>query len=221
MFMPVPPYRLSGIVYGTLLNHRSALAAVEQVAGQPPYKAPPRAPVLYIKPRNTLAAHGDVVRVPAEVPELEIGGCLGVVLGRTACRLTAEAALESVAGYVIVADISIPHASFYRPSVPLKCRDGFCPLGPQVTERGAIRDPNALGIRIWVDGGLKQSANTGDLVRPVGRLLADVTEFMTLSAGDVLAVGTAWPVPRARAGQTVAVEIDGLGRLENRLGGAS
>ena len=219
--MSVAPFRLSGIIYGTLLNHRSALAAMQELAHQPPYKAPPRAPVLYIKPRNTLAAHGDVVTVPAEAPELEIGGCLGVVLGRTACRLSAQTALEAVAGFVIVADISIPHTSFYRPSVSLKCRDGFCPVGPHVTERSAIGDPDALGIRIWVDGELKQSANTRDLVRPVGQLLADVTEFMTLSPGDVLAVGAAWPIPRARAGQTVAVEIEGLGRLENRLGGAS
>jgi 5-oxopent-3-ene-1,2,5-tricarboxylate decarboxylase / 2-hydroxyhepta-2,4-diene-1,7-dioate isomerase len=221
MPVSVPPYRLSGIVYGALLNHRSALAAVEQVAHQAPYKAPPRAPVLYIKPRNTLASHGDVVTVPERVDELEVGGCLGVVLGQAACRLSADTALDAVAGYVIVTDISIPHASFYRPSIPSKCRDGFCPIGPRVTERSAVGDPDALGIRIWVDGELRQSANTRDLVRRVGQLLADVTDFMTLSAGDVLAVGTAWPVPRARAGQTVAVEVDGLGRLENRLGGAS
>jgi 5-oxopent-3-ene-1,2,5-tricarboxylate decarboxylase/2-hydroxyhepta-2,4-diene-1,7-dioate isomerase len=135
--------------------------------------------------------------------------------------LSADNALAAVAGYVIVADISIPHAAFYRPSIPFKCRDGFCPVGPHVTERGAVLDPDALGIRIFVDGKLKQSANTRDLMRPVRQLLADVTEFMTLSPGDVLAVGPAWPVPRARAGQTVAVEIEELGRLVNGLGGAS
>jgi 5-oxopent-3-ene-1,2,5-tricarboxylate decarboxylase / 2-hydroxyhepta-2,4-diene-1,7-dioate isomerase len=221
MLIPVPPYRLSGMVYGTLLNHRSAVAAVQEIAHQVPYKALPRAPVLYIKPRNTLAAHEDVVIVPAGISELEVGGCLGVVLGQTSCRLSADSALAAVAAYVIVTDISIPHASFYRPSIPFKCRDGFCPIGPRVIERSAVADPDALEIRIYVDGALQQSANTRDLLRPVSRLLADVTEFMTLSAGDVLAVGTAWPVPRARAGQTVAVEIDGLGRLENRLEGAS
>jgi 5-oxopent-3-ene-1,2,5-tricarboxylate decarboxylase/2-hydroxyhepta-2,4-diene-1,7-dioate isomerase len=221
MRMSVPPYRLSGTVYGTLLNHRSGLAAIEHVAHQPPYNAPPRAPVLYIKPRNTLASHGDVVTVPERVEELEVGGCLGVVLAQAACRLAAETALDAVAGYVIVTDISIPHASFYRPSIPLKCRDGFCPIGPRVTERSAVGDPDALEIRVYVEGELKQSANTRDLVRSVGQLLADVTDFMTLSAGDVLAVGTAWPVPRARAGQIVAIEIEGLGRLENRLEGAS
>jgi len=221
MLMPVAPYRLSGTVYGTLLNHRSGLAAVAHVAHQSPYKGPPRAPVLYIKPRNTLASHGDVVTVPERVDELEVGGCLGVVLGQAACRLSAETALDAVAGYVIVTDISIPHTSFYRPSIPLKCRDGFCPVGPRVTERSAVGDPDALEIRVYVEGELKQSANTRDLVRSVGQLLADVTDFMTLSAGDVLAVGTAWPVPRARAGQIVAVEIEGLGRLENRLEGAS
>jgi 5-oxopent-3-ene-1,2,5-tricarboxylate decarboxylase / 2-hydroxyhepta-2,4-diene-1,7-dioate isomerase len=68
-----------------------------------------------------------------------------------------------------------------------------------------------------VDGQLVQTTHTSELVRPIARLLADVTDFMTLSPGDILAVGAAAPAPRARAGQTVAIEIDGIGRIENRL----
>lgn len=213
----VPPYRLSGAVYGALLNHRSALAALGDAASRPPYNAPPVAPVLYIKPRNTLAPSGSVVKMPAGTPELEVGACLGVVIGRTACRVSEPRALDYVAGYLIVADVSIPHSSYHRPSIRFKARDGYCPLGPAVTARAAVANPDALTVRTYLDGALVQTASTADLIRPAARLLADVTEFMTLAPGDVLALGAAGPAPRVRSGQTVTIEIDGLGSLVNRF----
>lgn len=212
-----PPWRLSGRVYGTLLNHRSALAALGDSVDRPPYKAAPRAPVLYIKPRNTLASTGDDVVVPAGCDELEIGGCLGVVIGRTATNVAADRALECIAGYVAVNDISVPHDSYYRPAIRYKARDGFCPIGPAVVPTGSLGDPGALTVRVYVDGKLACEASQSELVRPLPRLIADVTEFMTLAAGDVLALGVAAPPPRARAGQVVRVQIDGIGHLENRL----
>jgi 5-oxopent-3-ene-1,2,5-tricarboxylate decarboxylase/2-hydroxyhepta-2,4-diene-1,7-dioate isomerase len=216
----VAPYRLSGTVYGALLNHRSALAAIGEAASRPPYLAPPAAPVLFVKPRNTLATSGSVVRIPAGTPELEVGACLGLVIGRTACRVPEPRALDYVAGYLIVVDVSVPHSTFHRPSIRFKARDGFCPLGPVVTPRDAVPNPDALTLRTFVDGTLVQSANTADLVRPAARLLVDVTEFMTLAPGDVLALGAAAPVPRVRPGQTLSVEIDGLGRLSNPFMGS-
>lgn len=220
--MDGPPWRLSGIVYGTLLNHRSALQALGTTVNEPPHMGAPRAPVLYLKPRNTLASSGDAVAVPAGVPELEVGACLGLVIGRTACRVSQANALQHVAGYLIINDISVPHLPYYRPSIRFKARDGFCPLGPRVVARASIANPDALTIRVRVDGELRQSASTADLLRPVATLLTDVTEFMTLAPGDVLGVGAASPAPRVHAGQRVSVEIDGLGRLENPIvrGGA-
>jgi len=213
--MEVPPYRLSGTVYGALLNHRTALQALGDSMDQPPYRAAPQAPVLYIKPRNTLAASGEPVLVPSGVTELEVGASLGLVIGRPSCNLAEDHALEHVAGYLIVNDVSVPHSSYYRPSVPCKARDGFCPLGPRVVPRAAIANPDNLTIRVYLDGKLRETASTAQLVRPVAKLLADVTDFMTLSPGDVLAVGVAYPAPRVRAGQRVWIEIDGIGRLEN------
>jgi 5-oxopent-3-ene-1,2,5-tricarboxylate decarboxylase/2-hydroxyhepta-2,4-diene-1,7-dioate isomerase len=215
--MDVPPYALSGTVFGTLLNHRTALSALGDAVAAPPYNGAPRAPVLYLKPRNTLAAAGAAIAVPAAVPELQVGASLGLVIGRSACRLSAAEALEFVAGYLIVNDVSVPHASYYRPALRCQARDGFCPLGPRVVERAAIADPDALTLRVYVDGELRQTAGTAQLVRGVATLLADVTDFMTLAPGDVLAVGAAAPAPRVRPGQLVRIEIDGLGRLENRF----
>jgi 5-oxopent-3-ene-1,2,5-tricarboxylate decarboxylase/2-hydroxyhepta-2,4-diene-1,7-dioate isomerase len=216
----VAPFRLSGTVYGTLLNHASALAALQGKLELPPYNAPPRAPVLYVKPRNTLAGCGEAVQVPAAAAELEVGACLGIVIGRTACNVSESRSLQHVAGFLLVNDVSIPHPDYYRPAVRYKARDGFCPIGPWVTAREAVANADALTIRTYVDGALVQTMSTADLLRPVARLLADVTEFMTLAPGDVLAAGAAAPAPRVRAGQTVAIEADALGRLVNPFAAA-
>jgi len=206
-----------GTVYGVLLNYRGALAALGDAVSKPPYKAPPKAPVLYIKPANTRSGHGAPIPVPDDAPELEMGASLAVVIGRTACRVAPECALDHVAGYAIANDVSVPHESYYRPSIRFKCRDGFCPVGPSPTDRARVANPDALRIRVFVDGVLKQENSTANAIRPVARLIAEITDFMTLSPGDILLTGVPEHAPRARAGQRVAIEIDGLGRLENPL----
>lgn len=211
------PYRLSGVVYGTLLNHRPVQQALGEQMLQAPYKAAPRAPVLYVKPRNTLVLDGTAVTVPVDTPELEVGAALGIVIGRTACRLTPQNALDHVAGYTIVNDVSVAHDSFYRPSVRFKARDGFCTIGPAVVPRTAVANPDALRVQVWIDGVLQQETSTGDRIRNVAQLLADVTDFMTLQPGDVLMLGVAAGAPRVTAGQEVAIGIEGLGRLVSRF----
>jgi len=119
--------------------------------------------------------------------------------------------LSHVAGCTIVADISMPHASFYRPSVRLKARDGFCPIGPRVVP---IAQPDAVDVRVWVDGALVHETTTGDRLRSAARLLADVSAFMTLSPGDVLMLGVSAGAPRVRAGQRAEIEMAGIGRLQ-------
>jgi 5-oxopent-3-ene-1,2,5-tricarboxylate decarboxylase / 2-hydroxyhepta-2,4-diene-1,7-dioate isomerase len=205
---------MNGTVYGTLLNHRDALAALGGSVHAAPYKAPPKAPVLYIKPRNTWVGDGDAVIVPRDAPELEAGATLGLVIGRAACRVGVAEALSFVSGYVIVNDVSVPHASFYRPSLRFKIRDTFCPIG-RVVARDAIGSPDALQITVRVDGEIVHRSSTAGLIRPAAQLLSDVSEFMTLAPCDVLSVGVAAGAPRVRAGQTVRIEIEGLGHLEN------
>lgn len=209
------PWRLSGQVFGVLLNHRPALAALGDAVQAAPYKAPPRAPVLYLKPRNTQVGDGAAVAVPPGVPALEVGAALGLVIGRTACRVSEADALAHVAGLVVVADLSVPHDSFYRPSVRLKARDGFCPIGPRVVPLAG--DVDARTVRVSVDGRVVHETDTADRIRPAARLLADVTEFMTLAPGDVLMLGVSHGAPRVAAGHAVAVAIDGVGTLNFSL----
>ncbi len=213
----VAPFRLSGTVYGVLMNHRAALEALGDAASQPPYKAPPKAPVLYVKPRNTLVAPGEPIRIDDASGQLEVGAALGIVIGRTACNVGAVQALEYVAGYVIVADCSIPHDSWFRPAIRFKARDGSCAIGPRVVARADIADPDALGVRVLVDGRPMHEASTGGTFRGVAALIAAVSEFMTLAPGDLLLAGVAPGAPRVGAGSALAVEIDGLGRLETRV----
>ena len=213
----VPPYRLSGTVYGTLLNSAASLAALGDAVNAAPYKAAPKAPVLYVKPRNTLAVNGDRVAVPPSAGELQVGATLGLVIGRTACRVSETDALSYLAGYTAVIDFSVPHESFYRPSVRFKALDGSCVVGPSVVPANRIPDPDRLPIKVYVDGALAQSSSTAGMVRNAARLLADVTEFMTLAPGDILLLGVPAGAPHAKPAQSVTVEIEGIGRLENVL----
>jgi 5-oxopent-3-ene-1,2,5-tricarboxylate decarboxylase/2-hydroxyhepta-2,4-diene-1,7-dioate isomerase len=213
----VPPYRLSGTVIAALLNDPAQLHALGDAASRPPYKAPPKGPVLAVRPRHTWAADGDDLVVPEGAEALTVGASLGVVIGRAVSRVDEAEALRCVAGYLIAAEVALPLASHYRPAVRSIARDGFCPLGAQVVPARALPRPESVAVRIEVDGRLAHAGTTGGRVRGIGRLIADVSEFMTLQPGDVLLLGAGHGAPRVRAGQTVAMEIEGVGRLHHRV----
>ena len=206
-----------GAVYGTALNFRGALAALGEAVSAPPYLAPPRAPILYLKPRNTWVGHGATVYLPAGHDAVALGPTLGVVIGRTATRVAAATALDHVAGYTVVNDLALPHASYFRPAIKQQCRDGFCPIGPWIVDASAIAEPDGLPIRAYLNGELCLHTSLTELIRPLRQLISDISAFMTLRSGDVLLPGLPDHLPLARAGDLMAVEIDGVGRLENRL----
>jgi 5-oxopent-3-ene-1,2,5-tricarboxylate decarboxylase/2-hydroxyhepta-2,4-diene-1,7-dioate isomerase len=214
------PYRLSGTVYATLLNHPPLLAALGDAVHQAPYKAPPTAPVLSVKPRNTLARDGETIRLPAGVDALAVGATLGIVIGRVACAVSEARALAVIAGYVIVNDLSVPHDSHYRPAVRFRAGDGFCPIGPVVRAAYEVADPDALDVTIEIDGRCVQRCSTAGRQRGVARLVADISDFMTLQPGDLLLLGPAADAPTVRAGQDLVITIDGLGSLHNQFAAA-
>lgn len=207
----------NGTVIGTLLNDRGALEALGEAMHAAPYQAPPQSVVLHIKPPNTWTACGAAVVLPAGVREVEVGATLGIVIGAIACRVGEARALDCVAGYTVVNDICEPHASVFRPAIRQRCRDGFCPIGPWVMARDDVGSPDALQIRVFVNGDLRATHSTADLVRPVARLIAEVSDFMTLREGDVLLAGAPGNAPRACAGDRMRIEIDRVGTLENLL----
>lgn len=204
-------------VYGVALNFRGEIERLGEQMHRDPYRQPPVAPVLHIRPRNTWNTDGGPIRLPAGVASLKMAGTLGVVMGRTAYRVPVDEALEFVGGYTIVNDVSVPHESYYRPAIRQRCRDGFCVISSVMTAPNELADPSQIDIEIQINGALRCSANTRDLVRSVERLIADVTEFMTLRAGDILLVGEPHDAPLASAGDHVQVEIEGVGTLANSV----
>lgn len=204
---------ITGTVYGVALNSRAERASLAQAFEQAPYKAPPKAPVLFLKPPNTLARHGAEVVVPEGVEALEARAALAVVIGRPACRVSIEEALAFVDGYALALDFQTPGADYYRPAVRQSCRDGFLPIGPWITPASAIDDPNALEIIVEVDGVMRQRLSMSELHKPLAQLLAEVTDFMTLAAGDVL-LAALTPTPLVAApGRRVSAKAEGLGTL--------
>ncbi len=201
-------------VVGAMLEFQGAWLAMEPAMLQPPHHKPPVHPVLYIKPANTWCRAGQPVLLPQDVAEVEIGATLGITFSRAASRVPVAQALQFVSGYCIVNDVTVPHRALLRPPMRQKCRDGFCPIGPWVPA-AQVADPGSLSIHAYVNGQLRQSNHTRNLRRSVAQLIADVSEFMSLAPGDLLLIGVPEHAPRARPGDSMAIEIDGIGRLEN------
>lgn len=208
---------ISGTVYGTLLNYKGELETLGSTLNEEPYKQPPKAPVLYIKPVNTVTGFKSFIPLPEDTSHLQIGASLGIVIGKNATRVTEEEALDYVLGYTIVNDVSIPHENFYRPAIKQKARDNFCPVGPWIIERDAISNLDQLVITVFVNGELKQKNTTANLIRPVSQLISEISKFMTLYEGDLLLVGVPENPPLVKEGDRVRIEIDGIGYLENTV----
>ncbi len=210
----------AGTVYGVLLNSKDEWAAWAGQMSEPPYKAAPKAPVLYIKTANTWSACGAAIAVPARAPQVEVGASLALVIGEAARQVSPQTALQHVAGYVLVNDLSLPHASYYRPPVKYKNLDGFLGIGPRCATPAEVGDPNRLRLEVRVDGRLQQTVDLGRMLRPAAQLIADVSEFMTLRHGDVLLLGLGADRPLARVGQRIEISATGmpaLGVLTNTL----
>ncbi|UUQ65550.1 fumarylacetoacetate hydrolase family protein [Pseudomonas fuscovaginae UPB0736] len=207
----------SGTLLGVALNYHGLLKQHLAEFEQPPYQQPPVKPVLFIKTPNTRNPHGAQVVHPGPGERLQPGPALAVVMAKSASRVSQAEALEHVAGYTIVNEFSLPEDSYYRPAVKAKCRDGFCAIGPELIPTAQISDPHSLAITLYVNGQIRQQNTTANLVRSIPVLIAEISEFMTLHAGDVLITGTAEGRVDVLPGDTVEVEISGLGRLVNHI----
>ena len=200
---------VSGTVYGVILNDTASLQKIGAL-DEAPYQGAPKAPALYIKPANTRVAGGASVTLPRGAATLEVGATLGLVMGRAAARLDVANALDAVCGVVLAADLSVPHASYYRPAIREKCFDGSLPIG----DVQPLPDFSALVLTTEIDGQIVDQRSFADLIRKPAQLLADVTEFMTLAQGEVLLVGVRYQAPQAGEGSRVRISAAGVGSLE-------
>jgi 2-keto-4-pentenoate hydratase/2-oxohepta-3-ene-1,7-dioic acid hydratase in catechol pathway len=176
---------------------------------------PPAEPLLFLKPPSALSASGDPVVYPAISQRVDWEGELGVVIGRRARHVAPEHAMEYVLGYTCVNDVT---------ARDLQRKDGqwtrgkgfdtFCAVGPCLVGRDDV-NLESLRVRTVVDGEVRQDAPVTDMIFKIPTLIAYITAVMTLEPGDLIATGTPEGVGPVQPGQTMRVEIAGVGVLEN------
>jgi 2-keto-4-pentenoate hydratase/2-oxohepta-3-ene-1,7-dioic acid hydratase in catechol pathway len=183
----------------------------------------PAEPILFMKAPDTVVGPEDTVLVPRGSEKTDWEVELAVVIGRELrYAASAQEALAAVAGYAIAHDVSERAFQIERGGQWDKGKncETFNPLGPWLVTADEVPDPQALGLRLWVNGELKQNGSTADQIFPVAEVVRYVSQFMTLYPGDVINTGTPAgvalghpdPKPYLRAGDVVELEIDGLGR---------
>jgi len=207
------------------LNDKTQMAALEATFNEAPYKKPPTQPVLYYKPHNTWSTEGAVVEWAKDfdgndVAEMAVGASLGVVIGKETCRVSAEKALDYVGGYTIVADYSLPEQNYYRPDIKGKCLDTSAPVGPEVVAADNVATPDALTVTISVNGEQQSVFALANMERSVAELISIISRIMTLQPGEIIAVGFAGDRVAVNKGDKVEASIEGVGTLNNTLGGA-
>jgi 5-oxopent-3-ene-1,2,5-tricarboxylate decarboxylase/2-hydroxyhepta-2,4-diene-1,7-dioate isomerase len=184
------------------------------------FKAPD-APLVFLKGRNTVIGHCARSRRPADATYMHYECELAVVIGRHGRNIPASRAYEFVAGYTVANDYAIRDylENYYRPNLRVKSRDGCTPLGPWLVDAADVADPMNLALRTYVNGELTQEGSTRDMIFGIPFLMNWLSQSMTLAPGDVILTGTPEGLRDVRAGDEVATEIEGVGRLVNTIAG--
>jgi 2-keto-4-pentenoate hydratase/2-oxohepta-3-ene-1,7-dioic acid hydratase in catechol pathway len=186
----------------------------------------PKAPILFAKFGNTVAASGDEVPIPKATEQMDYEAELVVVIGRETRNVTVEEASGHIWGYTNGNDFSARDLQHASPQWTLgKTPDKFGPLGPWLVSSQELGDLGPRAITCTVNGDLRQNSNLGDLIFSAPEIVSYLSRYFTLSPGDVIFTGTpngvalGYPDPKPwlHAGDEVVVEIEGLGKLTNRL----
>jgi 2-keto-4-pentenoate hydratase/2-oxohepta-3-ene-1,7-dioic acid hydratase in catechol pathway/regulator of RNase E activity RraA len=189
-----------GKIIAVHLNYRSRAAQRGRTPAQPSY---------FFKPASSLAGTGGELERPAGTELLAFEGEIALVIGRPTRRVAPEEGWAAVSGVTAANDFGLYdlRAADKGSNVRSKGGDGFTPLGPAVIPAGSV-DPAALRVRTWLNGELVQEGTTDDLLFPFGRLIADLSQLMTLEPGDIILTGTPAGSSVARPGDLVEVEVD-------------
>jgi len=174
----------------------------------------PEEPILFLKPPSAVIGPGTEIIVPKSSERVDYEGELGVVIGKRCKAIAADEAKKHILGYtcfndVTARDLQQKDGQWTR----AKSFDTFAPFGPWI----ASIDPSDADINTRVNGQIRQSSNTADLIFGVPSLIEFISNVMTLEPGDVIATGTPPGVGRLEKGDVVEVEIEGIGVLKNRV----
>ena len=187
----------------------------------------PAEPILFMKAPNTMVGPDDDVRIPRGSKRTDYEVELAIVIGREARYLDDPGqAKDVIAGYAVSNDVSEREFQLDRGGTWDKGKscETFNPLGPYLVTADEVPDPQALALKLWVNGELRQDGNTADMIFGVYETVTYISQFMVLEPGDVINTGTPAGVamgrpdqPYLRAGDIVELTIDGLGRQRQRL----
>lgn len=185
----------------------------------------PEKPVIFAKFPTALIGHNDPIVKPTLTEQMDYEAELGVIIGKRGRNIPEHEALSHVAGYTIVNDVTARDIQFSDGQwVRGKSFDTFAPTGPYLVTGDEVPDPQKLSIRLTVNGELRQSSNTANMVFSVGFLVSYISKVCTLLPGDIISTGTPGgvgvfrkPPVFLRSGDVVSIEIEKLGTLENRV----
>jgi 5-oxopent-3-ene-1,2,5-tricarboxylate decarboxylase/2-hydroxyhepta-2,4-diene-1,7-dioate isomerase len=182
------------------------------------FKAPDE-PLVFLKSSQSLCGHLGKTRRPRGVAYMHYECELAVVIGKTARNVPKENAYDYVAGYTVANDYAIRDylENYYRPNLRVKSRHSATPIGPWLVDAADIPDPMNLALRTLVNGKVTQEGNTRDMIFNIPALIAYLSEFMTLSSGDIILTGTPEGLADVKAGDEVVTEIEGIGSLKNTI----
>ncbi len=182
------------------------------------FKAP-ESPLIFLKGPNTMIGHRARTRRPADATHMHCECELAVVIGKPGRAVRREDAYGIVGGYTVANDYAIRDylENYYRPNLRVKNRDGCTPLGPWLVDAGDVADPMNLALRTFVNGELKQQGSTRGMIFDVPAVIVWLSEFLTLSPGDVILTGTPEGLADVKEGDEVVTEIEGIGRLVNTI----
>lgn len=183
----------------------------------------PEYPTFFTKQSSCVIGPEQAIHVPAVSEKVDYEGELGFVIGRRCKHVPVERAHEVIAGFTICNDVTVRDWQQRTPTWTLgKSFDTHGPMGPWLVTTDEIADPHNLALKTWVDDELRQNANTGEMLFNCYEMIAYLTQVMTLEPGDVISTGTPAGVgvkmkPRGylKPGQTVRIEIEGIGALSN------
>jgi 5-oxopent-3-ene-1,2,5-tricarboxylate decarboxylase/2-hydroxyhepta-2,4-diene-1,7-dioate isomerase len=202
-------------VYGSLMHHSAELHALGDAPHQPPYNAPPKAPVLYIKPANTFSQFGDRLHLHATPAQLQARACVGLILMPNQPLALIEYAQYAIKNIVfedwqtaLLCDFSLPHTSFYRPPLRFNALDGSLAL-PQTCLPWPQSSLQHQQIETWVNGQCAHTYATADWLISAKEQLQAVSEFIAWEVGDVLMLGCPPDAPLVKAGDVVETRMAG------------
>lgn len=180
---------------------------------------PPTEPLAFIKSPGTYTGHNQVTWRPDNVAYMHYECELVAVIGKTARNVKRADALDYLAGYTVCNDYAIRDylENYYRPNLRVKNRDATTPVGPWIVDVADVPQPNDLKLRTWVNGELRQEGSTRDMIFDIPYLIEYLSSFMTLQPGDMIATGTPEGLSDVVPGDEVVVEVEGVGRLVNRI----